>query len=50
MVALAGATLSIVALHRQSEDKAEREGAMKAGRQLALDFTTYDYKTWDADT
>lgn len=50
VVALAAATLSIVALHRQSEDKAEREGAMKAARQLALDFTTYDYKTWDADT
>ncbi|TDD24521.1 hypothetical protein E1218_16215 [Kribbella turkmenica] len=50
VVALAGATVSIVALHRQSEDEAQREGAMKAGRQLALDFTTYDYKTWDADT
>ena len=49
VVALAGATLSIVALRRQSDDEAEREGAMKAGRQLALDFTTYDYKTWDAD-
>jgi Mce-associated membrane protein len=50
VVALAGATLSVVALHRQSENKAQREAAMKAGRQLALDFTTYDYKTWDADT
>ncbi|MEV0287303.1 MULTISPECIES: hypothetical protein [unclassified Kribbella] len=50
VVALAAATLSIVALNRQSEDKTEREGAMKAARQLALDFTTYDYKTWDADT
>ena len=50
VVALAAATLSIVALHRQDQDKAERDGAMKAGRQLALDFTTYDYKTWDADT
>jgi Mce-associated membrane protein len=50
VVGLAGATLSIVALQRQSEDESERDGAMKAGRQLALDFTTYDYKTWDADT
>ncbi len=22
---------------------------MKAARQLALDFTTYNYETWDAD-
>jgi Mce-associated membrane protein len=49
VVALAGATLSVIALHRQGQDKAERDGAMKAARQLALDFTTYDYKTWDAD-
>jgi Mce-associated membrane protein len=47
VIALAGGTLSVIALHRQSEDKAERQGAMKAGRQLALDFTTNDYKTWD---
>jgi Mce-associated membrane protein len=50
VVALSAATLSVVALHRQSETKAEREGAMKAARQLALDFTTYDYRTWDADS
>jgi len=49
VVALAAATLSVIALHRQDQDKAERDGAMKAARQLALDFTTYDYKTWDTD-
>ena len=50
VVALAGVTLSVVALRKQGSAQSEREGAMKAGRQLALDFTTYDYKTWDADS
>ncbi|TCO49528.1 Mce-associated membrane protein [Kribbella antiqua] len=50
VIALAGVTLSVVALQKQSAEKTEREGAMKAARQLALDFTTYDYKTWDADS
>jgi Mce-associated membrane protein len=50
VIALAGVTLSVVALQKQSTEKTEREGAMKAARQLALDFTTYDYKTWDADS
>jgi len=50
VVALAGLTLSVVAVRRKKEAEAQREGAMKAARQLALDFTTYDYKTWDADS
>jgi Mce-associated membrane protein len=50
LVALAGLTLSVVALSKQRADDAQRDGAMKAARQLALDFTTYDYKTWDADS
>lgn len=49
LVALVGATLSVVALRGQDARKSEREGAMKAARQLALDFTTYDYASWDAD-
>ena len=49
VVALAGLTLSVVALRKQHADDAERAGAMKAARQLALDFTTYDYQTSDAD-
>ncbi|HWD81989.1 MAG TPA: hypothetical protein VG497_23995 [Kribbella sp.] len=49
VVALAGLTLSVVALRKQRADDAERDGAMKAARQLALDFTTYDYQTSDAD-
>ena len=48
--ALAAATLSVIALQKQRQDKALREGAMKSARQLALDFTTYDYQTWDADS
>ncbi|TDW17123.1 Mce-associated membrane protein [Kribbella kalugense] len=50
LVALGGLTLSVVALSRQRADNSERSGAMKAARQLALDFTTYDYQTWDADS
>jgi Mce-associated membrane protein len=50
LVALAGLTLSVVALSKQRADDSQRDGAMKAARQLALDFTTYDYQTWDADS
>jgi Mce-associated membrane protein len=49
VVALAALTLSVVALSKQRAEDSERDGAMKAARQLALDFTTYDYKTSDAD-
>jgi Mce-associated membrane protein len=50
VVALAGLTLSVVALRKQDAADGQRDGAMKAARQLALDFTTYDYQTWDADS
>jgi Mce-associated membrane protein len=50
VVALGGLTLSVVALSRQRANDSERSGAMKAARQLALDFTTYDYQSWDADS
>ncbi|WP_405062156.1 hypothetical protein OG474_11045 [Kribbella sp. NBC_01505] len=50
VIALAAATLSVIALQKQNQDKSLREGAMKSARQLALDFTTYDYQTWDADS
>jgi len=50
VIALAGATIAVIGLRKQSADESEREGAMKAGRQLALDFTSYDYTTWDADS
>jgi phospholipid/cholesterol/gamma-HCH transport system substrate-binding protein len=50
LVAIAGLTLSVVALSKQRADDSQRDGAMKAARQLALDFTTYDYQTWDADS
>ncbi|MER7248431.1 hypothetical protein [Kribbella sp. NPDC000426] len=50
LVALAGLTLSVVGLSKQRAADSQRDGAMKAARQLALDFTTYDYQTWDADS
>jgi Mce-associated membrane protein len=49
VVALAAATVSVVALRRQDIRSEDRVGAMRAARQLALDFTTYKYDTWDAD-
>jgi Mce-associated membrane protein len=49
LVALVGATLSVVALRGQQARESDREGAMKAARQMALDFTTYNYQSWDAD-
>ncbi|ONI68697.1 hypothetical protein BWI15_37615 [Kribbella sp. ALI-6-A] len=49
IVALAAATVSVVALRRQDTRSEDRVGAMRAARQLALDFTTYKYDTWDAD-
>ncbi|WP_432942476.1 hypothetical protein ACQPXM_36060 [Kribbella sp. CA-253562] len=49
VVALAAATVSVVALRRQDTRSEDRVGAMRAARQLALDFTTYKYDTWDAD-
>ena len=50
LVALVAATLSVIALRGQHTKNQDRAAAMQAARQLALDFTTYDYKTWDADT
>ncbi|MDX6250191.1 MAG: Mce-associated rane protein [Kribbellaceae bacterium] len=49
LVALVAATLSVLALRRQHTRDEDRAAAMQAARQLALDFTTYDYGTWDAD-
>ncbi|MEV6288288.1 hypothetical protein [Kribbella sp. NPDC051770] len=49
IVALAGVTVSVLALRRQDVRDENRVGAMRAARQLALDFTTYKYETWDAD-
>ncbi|NEA34030.1 hypothetical protein [Streptomyces sp. SID13031] len=49
LIALVGATLSVIALRGQDARKSERDGAMKAARQLALDFTTYNYESWDKD-
>lgn len=49
VVALAAATVSVVALRRQNARDEDRAGAMQAARQVALDFTTYNYGTWDKD-
>ncbi|TWD79518.1 Mce-associated membrane protein [Kribbella amoyensis] len=50
IVALAAATVSVLALRRQQVRAEDRTGAMQAARQLALDFTTYQYSSWDADS
>lgn len=49
LVAVVAATLSVVALRRQDVRNEDRAGAMQSARQLALDFTTYNHGTWDAD-
>jgi Mce-associated membrane protein len=49
LVALVAAAFSVVALRRQHARDQDRAAAMQAARQLALDFTTYDYQTWDKD-
>jgi Mce-associated membrane protein len=50
LIALAGTTIAVVALRKQDADKSERAAAMKAARQMGLDFTTYAYQSWDADS
>ena len=49
VVAVAAATLSVIALRSQQTKDENRAGAMQAARQLALDFTTYNYDSWDTD-
>jgi Mce-associated membrane protein len=49
IVALAAVTVSVLALRKQDVRDEDRVGAMRAARQLALDFTTYKYDSWDAD-
>ena len=49
LVAVVAATFSVVALRRQHSRTEDRAAAMAAARQLALDFTTYNYASWDAD-
>jgi Mce-associated membrane protein len=49
LVALVAATFSVVALRRQHSRNEDRAAAMAAARQLAVDFTTYNYDSWDAD-
>jgi Mce-associated membrane protein len=50
VVSLAGMTVAVIALRKQKADTSERAAAMKSARQMGLDFTTYDYKTWDDDS
>lgn len=50
LVALVAATLSVIAVRGQHTKNEDRAAAMAAARQLALDFTSYDYKTWDNDS
>ena len=49
IVALGAVTVSVLALRKQDARDEDRVGAMRAARQLALDFTTYEYDSWDAD-
>lgn len=49
LVALAGVIVSVVAIRRQQSRDDERAAILQAGRQTAVDFTTYKYGNWDDD-
>jgi Mce-associated membrane protein len=49
LVALAGLIVSVVAIRRQQARDDERAALLQAGRQTAVDFTTYQYGSWDND-
>jgi Mce-associated membrane protein len=49
IASLAGLVVAVVAISKQDTRDDARLAVMRAGRQTALDFTTYKYQTWDAD-
>jgi Mce-associated membrane protein len=49
LVALAAVLVSAVAIRRQQSRDDERSAVLQAGRQTAIDFTTYQYGSWDGD-
>ena len=49
IASLAGLVVAVVAIRNQDSRDDARLAVMRAGRQTALDFTTYKYETWDAD-
>jgi Mce-associated membrane protein len=50
VLALAGTALAVVALTAQHSRDTSRTELLRSGRQLVVDFTTYNYETWQADT
>ena len=49
IASLGGLVVAVVAIRNQDSRDDARLAVMRAGRQTALDFTTYKYETWDAD-
>ena len=49
LVALAGLIVSVVAIRKQQSRDDERAAILQAGRQTAVDFTTYKFGNWDDD-
>jgi Mce-associated membrane protein len=49
VLALAAAVVVGVVLAGQRSREADRDALLKAGRQTVVDFTTYEYRSWDAD-
>jgi Mce-associated membrane protein len=49
VLALAGTAVAAIALRGQDSREEGRTAMTRAGRQMAVDFMTYKYQTWDAD-
>ncbi|HYU86195.1 MAG TPA: hypothetical protein VEK80_15450 [Kribbellaceae bacterium] len=49
LASLAALVVSVVAISKDHSREEERLAVMRAGRQTALDFTTYKFGSWDAD-
>jgi Mce-associated membrane protein len=49
LASLAALVVSVVAIRKEHDRDGARLSVMRAGRQTALDFTTYKYGSWDGD-
>jgi Mce-associated membrane protein len=49
LASLTALVVSVVAIRKADDRDDARLSVMRAGRQTALDFTTYKYQSWDAD-
>lgn len=50
VLSIAGVTLAVVALAGQRSRDQTRSELLRSGRQVVVDFTTYNYQSWQADS